>query len=85
MVANRDVMGNLHLAVDLDVITNDRIAQCAAVDTRTAADFHVITEDDAAGDLVPACAIMGKPKAITTNHTATVQNHSLAHDHRGKR
>jgi hypothetical protein len=66
VITDLHVVGDLDLVVELDPITDPGVGQCAAVDGSIDADFHVITNGDAAnlGDLAPDALLVGEAEAL---------------------
>ncbi|MEK7191792.1 MAG: hypothetical protein AAB153_05800, partial [Pseudomonadota bacterium] len=72
VVANTDVVRDMHLVIELDAITDDGVVERATIDGRIGADFHIIADHDAPKlrDFLPALAIAGKTKSIGTDDGA---------------
>ncbi len=69
VIADKHVMGNLDLVIQLDAVPDHRIVQCASIDRRIGANFNVITDHDTTNlrNLDPALAFPGKTKTVAAN------------------
>ena len=75
-------MANLNQVVELDAVLDDRVAQCAAVNTGVGSDFNVVANPDGTQllNFFPAITIFGKTEAIRADHYARVHDATLADD-----
>src|SRR5215470_11316248 len=80
MLADDDVVRDLHEVVDFCSPSDDRLAECRSIDRGIGADFHVIFDHDYAGlrNLDALIASAGIAEAITADHRAGVKNDPVA-------
>ena len=79
---NAHVVANLNQVVELDAVFDDRIAQCATVNTGVGPDFNVVANPDGTQllNFFPAITVFGKTEAIRAYHHARVHDATLADD-----
>ncbi len=75
-------MADLHQIIDLGALTDDGVADGAAVDCGAGADFHIVLDYDAAQlrHFDMTARTHHETKAILPNVTAGVDDHAVADD-----
>src|SRR6185437_2253611 len=80
VTADADVMADLDQVVDLAALANDRVANGAAVDGGTGADFDIVLNNDAADlrDLQMAAAAHHEAEAVLPDLAARMDDDAIA-------
>ena len=80
MLANLDVVRDLHEVVNFSALADDRRAECGAIHGRVRADFHIVADDDIAHlrHFAVKAGIKNVTEAVRADHRAGMNAHTLA-------
>ena len=80
VVPYHNIMSNLHLIIQFNTCTDNRIIQCTPVDGRTRTYFDIIANSNTTKlrNFNPFRAIFGEPKTIGSKHCTAMDNAAFA-------